>query len=201
MEKGHQYACRCRNEHRFILMRSPENFIVTPKDKKYNSITKIAGTEFVTSTSIEDAKDVSKEAIVVNVPLGYEGIIEVGDEVLIHHNIFRDYYDHNGKMKHSRAFLYDGLYSVIPEELFLIKKQGSWIANLDYCFVKPILDDTISVLDVGNLQHTGTIFISNLHETEAPIGFTPESEYEIEIDGQLYYRMRDRDVCLYNRFD
>ena len=60
-------------------MQSPESFIVTPKEKKYKSGKKFGDVEFETVTSIENAKDVSKEAIVVALPLNYDGEIEVGD--------------------------------------------------------------------------------------------------------------------------
>lgn len=181
-------------------MQSPDSFIVTPKYKKYKSGKKFGNVEFETVTSIENAKDVSKEAIIVTLPLNYHGDIEVGDEVIVHHNIFRDYYDQHGKMKHSRAFLYDSLYTVIPEELFLFKKNGKWQPNLNFCFVEPIEEDSISILDGGHLPHTGRVYLSNTHKSTSPIGFTPESEYEVWIDEKLYYRMRDTDVCIYERF-
>jgi hypothetical protein len=180
-------------------MQSPLNFIVTPKKKRYKT-TNIAGVELHTSTSIENAKDVSKEAIVIAIPKIYDGEILPGDEVLIHHNVFRDYYNQYGKLKHAKSYLYDDLFTVIPEELFLYKKNGEWKPNLDFCFVEPILEDTISFLSEGNLKHTGNIYLSNTHKTKNPIGFTPESEYEIEIEGKVYYRMKDCDIMIYNRF-
>jgi hypothetical protein len=182
-------------------MQSPDSFIVTPKKKKYKSGKKFGNVEFETVTSIENAKDVSKEAIIVALPLNYHGEIEVGDEVIVHHNIFRDYYNQRGIMKHSRAYLYDDLYTAIPEELFLYKKDGKWKANLNFCFVEPIEEDSISILEGGTLPHTGTIWLSNTHKVNEPIGFTPESEYEVWIDDKLYYRMRDIDVCIYDRFE
>jgi hypothetical protein len=182
-------------------MQSPESFIVTPKEKKYKSGKKIGDVVFETVTSIENAKDVSKEAIVVALPLNYTGEIEVGDELIIHHNIFRDYYGHSGKMKHSRAFLYDDFYTAIPEEVFLYKKNGEWKPNDGFCFIEPIEEDSISILEGGFLPFTGTVWLSNTHKTKKPIGFTPESEYEVWIGDKLYYRMRDVDVCIYDRFE
>lgn len=182
-------------------MRSPDSFIVTPKYGKYKEGITFGDVVFDTVASIENAKDVSKEAVVVAVPLNYKGEIEVGDEVIIHHNIFRDYYNQMGKTKHSRAFLYDDFYTAIPEELFLYRKNGEWKANGDFCIVEPIEEDTISILEGGKLPHTGKIVISNTHKVSKPVGFTPESEYEIWIDGKLYYRMKDIDICVYDRFD
>lgn len=182
-------------------MRSPLDFLVTPKHKKYNSTTQIGNVEFTKAVSIENAKDVSKEGVVLAVPHNYNGIIEIGDEVLLHHNIFRDYYDQSGHFKHSRAHIYDGMYHCIEEEIFLVKKGDDWVPNMDYCIVEPVLEDTISLLDKGALAHTGNIYLSNTHKSKSPIGFTPESEYEIEIDGKFYYRMKDSDICLYERFE
>lgn len=180
-------------------MKSTESFIVRPKGKKYKSPKNIGGVDLQTVVSIEDAKDVSKEAIVVSLPLNYKGDINIGDEVLVHHNIFRDYYDQHGNMKHSRAYIYENNYTAIPEEIFLVKKSNYWKPNLDFCIVKPLEDDFISKLDVF-LPHTGIIHLSNTHPVSLEVGFVPESEYEIYINDILYFRMRDSDICIYNRF-
>lgn len=181
-------------------MKAPQSFLVTPKDKKYKQGKQMGDKVFGTVTSVEDAKDVSKEAIVVAIPLNYKGEIEVGDEVIIHHNIFRSYYNQRGKLTFSRAYLYDDLYHAIPEEVFLYKKNGKWKPNLDFCFVKPILKDDLSVLKGKELPHTGTVEFSNTHPLGETIGFTPESEYEVWVDDTMYYRMRDIDICVYERF-
>jgi pectate lyase len=179
-------------------MQAPQSFIVTPKFKRYKSGKQMGDKVFETVTSIEDAKDVSKEGIVIAVPLNYNGEIEVGDEVIIHHNIFRSYYDQMGKLKYSRAHLFDDYFQAIPEELFLYKKEGEWIPNIDFCFVEPVHVDEDSILD-QKLEHTGVIYVSSEHPTGMKIGFTPESEYEVFVDGNMYYRMRNIDVCVYIR--
>jgi hypothetical protein len=181
-------------------MRAPQSFIVTPKHKKYKEGKEMGGKVFETTTSIENAKDVSQEGIVVALPMNYKGEIEVGDEVIIHHNIFRAYYNQQGKLTFSRAYLYDDMYHVIPEEVFLYKKNGKWKPFMDVCFVRPIKEDNISVLEGLELMHTGEVVWSNIHPTDTVVGFTPESEYVVEVDGEKYYKMRDVDICLYERF-
>lgn len=177
-------------------MQAPQSFIVTPKHRRYKEGKKMGNVVFETVTSIEDAKDVSKEAIVIAVPMNYDGDIEVGDEVIIHHNIFRSYYDVQGRMKPSRAHLYDDYFQAIPEEVFLYKKNGEWKPNIDFCFVAPIEVDEDSLLE-QKLEHTGVVWASNEHKEGTRIGFTPESEYEVWVDGLLLYRMRNSDICLY----
>lgn len=177
-------------------MKAPQSFIVTPKHRRYKEGKKIGDVTLAGASSVEDAKDVSKEAIVVAVPMNYNGDIEPGDEVIVHHNIFRSYYDVTGKLKVSRAHLYDDYFQAIPEELFLYKKNGEWKPNEDFCFVAPIKVDENNLLD-QELQHTGVVWASNEHKEGTRIGFTPDSEYEVWVDGLLLYRMRDSDICLY----
>ena len=55
-------------------MQSLFDFIVKPaNNKRYNNTTNIEGLEFITSTSQEDHMFSNREAIVINVPLGYKG--------------------------------------------------------------------------------------------------------------------------------
>lgn len=177
-------------------MEAPQSFIVTPKHKRYNTGKQMGDVVFETVSGIEDAKDVSKEAIVVAVPLNYNGEIEAGDEVIIHHNIFRSYYNQKGKLTYSKAFLFDDYFQAIPEEVFLYKKDGEWKANEEFCFIKPIFGDAEKLLS-QDIEHTGTVYKSNEHPEGMKIGFTPESEYEVWVDDVMYYRMRNVDVCIY----
>jgi len=177
-------------------MQAPQSFIITPKHKRYKTGKEMGDVVFETVTSIEDAKDVSKEGVVVAVPMNYTGEIEVGDEVIIHHNIFRSYYNQHGKLTYARAHLYDDFFQAIPEEVFLYKKDGEWKANLNFCFITPVRVDEDSLLD-QDLEHTGNVFVSNEHPKDMKIGFTPDSEYEVWVDDKMYYKMSDNDVCLY----
>ena len=176
-------------------MYAPFSFIVTPKGKKRYRPANEGG--FATSSSIEFAKDVNRNAIVVAVPKGYDGKIQPGDEAFIHHNVFRIYYNQQGKATNSRCFLYDDLYTVSPEELFLYKQDGVWYPHGDWCYVRPIKEDKISEFKQSRLEHTGIIVMSNEHKEGTIIGFTPESEYEVDFNGETLYRMRNIDICVY----
>ena len=61
-------------------MNSPIEFIVQPKEKRYNNTKEVNGTELVLNTSVEDYRFVSREAIVKAVPLAFETNIKPGDE-------------------------------------------------------------------------------------------------------------------------
>ena len=58
-------------------MKSPDQFIVKSAfNKRYNNTREIGGVDFVVSSSQEDHKFSSREAIVIETPLKYEGPIK-----------------------------------------------------------------------------------------------------------------------------
>ena len=86
-------------------MRSPFYFITKPlKGRRYDNIKKIGDIDFITSVSQEDHMATNRFAEVVSVPLGYKGKIKSGDILLVHHNVFRIYYDMKGREKSGRSF-------------------------------------------------------------------------------------------------
>lgn len=181
-------------------MRSPYKFIVTPLEGKYRTTKQVAGKTLYLTSSIEDAKYVSRLAVVFSVPLFYYGNIKDGDIVVIHHNIFRDYYNQAGKVTISYNTLQyeDKIVFIVEEELIYLYKSedNKWRANNDFCFIEPIrkidnLSNT-SVLD----ERMGIVVYSNELDEGTLIGFTPESEYEFDIDGKTLYRMKNSDICL-----
>ena len=92
-------------------MRAPYNFIVKPlNNKRYNNTQKIGGIDFVTSTSQENHIASNREAIVISLPIIYNGPIHIGDTLLVHHNVFKFYYDMQGRQKSGRSFFKDDLF-------------------------------------------------------------------------------------------
>ena len=75
-------------------MKSPFYFIVKPLEgKRYSNSKKISGVDVITSTSEENHLASNREAIVVATPLGYTGDVSVGDILLVHHNVFKYWWD------------------------------------------------------------------------------------------------------------
>jgi len=71
-------------------MHSIYSFIVSPKKKRYNNEITIGDKTLITNSNVEDHNLVSKQAVIISVPLMYKGDIKIGDEVMIHHNILED---------------------------------------------------------------------------------------------------------------
>lgn len=176
-------------------MKAPRSFIVRPKDTKYVSSKDIGGVKLDVAAGIEDARGVSKNGIIVSTPLIYDGPIKEGDEVIIHHNVFRAYLNSQGKMVYTRAYIYDDLFHVIPEEVFLYKRDEQWVPHLDFCFVTPIREQDRMLQ--RSEERMGYIHLSSQHPQGQKVRFTPDSEYEIWLDDEVVYRMRDKDICAY----
>ena len=92
-------------------MKSPDQFIVKAiGGKRYNNTKQIGGVDFVVSASQEDHKFSNREAIVVETPLQYDGPIQQGDTLLVHHNVFKFYHDMYGRQKSGKSFFKDDIF-------------------------------------------------------------------------------------------
>ena len=184
-------------------MKSLKEFIITPNNgKRFNNTKSVGGVEFITSTDEEDVKSTNREAIVAETPHGYKGAIEIGDIIIVHHNTFRHHYDMHGILVNSTNHFKDNLFSVLEEDFFLYKKpQGEWKANGRYCFVKPIkakktaIDKgSINEPLVGEMKYPNEYLISMGLKQGDTIVFTPDSEYEFNIDEEKLYRVYDHQI-------
>jgi hypothetical protein len=125
-------------------MKSIHDFIVKPIEGRYNNTVKVDEVDLIVNTRIEEFKSVSKVAEVVALPLAIKTNIKVGDKIIVHHNVFRRFYDIRGNEKNSRSFIKEDMYACSPEQIYL---YGANKANLDYCFVKPLVSHDIFSLE------------------------------------------------------
>ncbi len=117
-------------------MKSLYDFIVTPYKSRYDNVRKIGDKTLIINTTIENHRFVSKEAVVVSVPAAYSSPIKVGDKVIVHHNLFRRWYDQKGRERNSSTYFKDDLYFCNISQIYMYNGK----CHLDYCFVKPILN-------------------------------------------------------------
>ena len=175
-------------------MKSLFDFIVTPVGDRYSNKKKIGDKELILNTEISGHEFVNRYATVVNIPVIYEGPIKPGDEVIIHHNVFRRFYDVRGNEKNSKSYFKEDQYFCQIDQVFLYKQNEEWITPDDFCFVKPITKRDKFSTDKeeplkGVVKYLNTC-IANMGISEGDlIGFTPDSEYEFIIDGQRLYRI------------
>jgi hypothetical protein len=182
-------------------MRSPYYFIIKPVGDEYENEVEIAGKKIIVNSTVENHKHVNRLGRVIHIPGRYKGTISVGDIVIVHHNIFRIYYDMKGRPKKSPNYFKDGLYFIDEGQFYLYHNGERWNAVDTYCFVKPIDKENSYLYEEGFETNTGYLVYGNEHLEKLgvkegdKINFTKDSEYEFNIDGELLYRMRTLDIC------
>jgi len=182
-------------------MNSIYSFIITPKKKRYNNEIKIGDKSLITNTNVEDHNLVSKEAIIASVPLAFKTVIKPGDEVMIHHNIFRRWYDQKGNQRNSSSYFKEDLYFCNIDQIYLYKRDNKWNAVEDRCFIKPIKDTNLLTADIEQ-KHVGILKIGNsflealdIHPGDL-VGFKPGREWEFIVDDERLYCMKSNNIVI-----
>jgi len=180
-------------------MQSLFNFIVKPKNERYDNKKYIDGQELLLNTEISDHRYISRVGIVTAIPKSEKTEIQVNDEVILHHNVFRRWYDVRGKEKNSKSYYKEDEYFVTSDQIFLYKRNGKWQAPKGFCFVKPILSNNI-LLNEKEVPLRGIIkYVDkelNDIKKEDLVGFTPSSEYEFIVDGERLYRVPTNSISI-----
>ena len=183
-------------------MQSLFSFIVEPKNKRYENEVDINGKKLIVNTTMDDHKYVSRIGVVKSIPKVGKTDIKVGDEVIIHHNVFRRFHDIRGVEKNSSSYFKEDLYFCYYDQIFLYKQNDQWKAPFDFCFVKPIENKKQFISSekerprVGILKY-GNSFLDAFKVNEGSlVGFSPSSEYEFIIENDRLYRMRTNDITI-----
>ena len=175
-------------------MKSVYNFVVTPKGNRYNNTKKIGDKELIVNTEVFNHQYVNKEAVIVSTPMIGDTDIKPGDEVMVHHNVFRRWHNVRGEEKNSRSYFDEKHYLVNYDQIFLVKYKESfldnnWYAPLGYCFVKPIKDrdkfnTNTEKPNIGIVKYSdGTVEEGDI------VGYKPNTECEFIVDGEKLYRV------------
>ena len=172
-------------------MKSVTNFIIKPKNNRYNNSKKLGDKELILNTEIFTHQNVSRNAIVIQTPTVGCTDIKQGDEVIVHHNVFRRWKDIKGIEKNSKSFYKDDMYFVVSNQIFAYKRKNEWKPVDGFNFVKPIENiDNFSIEReqplTGILKYKDPLL--NLNKDDL-VGFKPNSEYEFIIEGERLYRV------------
>jgi len=182
-------------------MQSLYYFIVKPLNDRYDNTRRVADTDLIINSGIEDHRFISKKAVVVSTPAAYTTKINIGDELYIHHNIFRRWYDQKGKERNSSTHFKDDLYFVSLEQIYMYNLKP----NLDYCFVKPlknqsVLENRKEQPNVGIVKYSNKSLEALKITPGTLITFTPNSEFEFIIEGERLYCMKSNDIALTHEY-
>ena len=185
-------------------MRSLFNFIIKPVDGRYENTDENG---IILNVELQNHEYVSRRGVVVATPTSIKTGIKAGDEVLVHFNVFRRMYDMRGNEKDSKSYFDDEHFFAFPDQIYMYKRKGEWTPICGYCFVRPISPrDNTSINEeeplVGVVHYPDCEMRANGIKRGSIIGFTPNSEFTFIIDGEKYYRVRTKDVCiLYGEHD
>ena len=176
-------------------MRAYKEFIISPIGERYNNSKKIGDKELVLNTEVYNHQFVNRKARVLDIPLLYKTPILIGDEIIVHHNVFRRWHDMKGKERNSKSFWKDNKYIITEDQIFLYKRED-WKAMPNFSFIKPLL--SIDDFDVESERPLIGIvkYSDGTYEKEQLVGFKPNSEYEFIIDGQRLYRVMNNFITI-----
>ena len=176
-------------------MNAYKDFIISPIGDRYNNSVRVGKKELVLNTEIFNHQFVNRLAKIIATPLLFQSPINVGDEVMVHHNVFRRWHDVKGREKNSRSYWKENKYLISEDQIFLYK-QGSWKAMPGYSFIKPLkainkynTEDERPL--IGVIKYSDGAF-----NKEELVGFDPVSKYEFIIDEERLYRVLNKFITI-----
>ena len=184
-------------------MQSLYSFIIQPKNGRYTNEVEVGDKKLIINTTMDDHKFVNRVGIVMSLPLIGDTDLSIGDEVIVHHNVFRRFYNVRGIEKNSSSYFKEDMYFCYYDQIFLYKHGNQWKAPGNFCFVKPILKKEKQIISdekeqkrIGILKYgNSSLEAFKIHEGDL-VGFSPSSEYEFIIDENRLYRMRTNDITI-----
>ena len=177
-------------------MKSVYNFVVTPIGERYNNTKKVGDSELILNTEIFNHQYINRKASVISTPIIGDTDIQAGDDVIVHHNIFRRWHNVKGIEKNSKSYFNESTYFISQDQIFLYKRYWEWKTPKGYCWVKPLkATDQFNIEQEKPLQgivkySDGTVNVNDI------VGFTPNSEYEFVIDGERLYRVFSKFITI-----
>ena len=183
-------------------MQSLFDYIISTENR-YNNKININNKELIVNTEIteRDHHFVNRIGTVIKTPINHKTSIKEGDQVIIHHNVFRRWYDQGNNERNSASFLEENKFIVSPDQIFGYKNEDQWQALPGYCFVKPVFrnDEWSLFTDInlfGELVYSNEELIRLGLSIGDVVGFTPNSEYEFHIEGQKLYRILSNHITI-----
>jgi len=176
-------------------MNAYKDFIISPIGERYDNVKQFDDKELILNTEISNHQFVNRKAKVIATPILFQSPINVGDEVIVHHNIFRRWHDVKGRERNSRSYWEDNKYIISEDQIYLYKKN-KWRAMPGYSFIKPLkaTDEFNNELErplVGIIKYSD----GNFNKDEL-VGVRPDSKYEFIINGERLYRVMNNFITI-----
>ena len=177
-------------------MQALYDYVIQPLGQRYNNEKAIGDKSLILNSEIHNHEFVNRKAVIISTPKNVKTELKAGDIVIVHHNVFRRWYNVKGIEKNSRSYFKENRYFVKHDQIFAYQLAQKWRALKGYCFVKPIKNkDKFSIEKeqplVGIVKYTDGNF-----QAGDLVGFRPNSEYEFVIDGQRLYRVMSKFITI-----
>mgnify|MGYP003631458416 FL=1 len=177
-------------------MQSVFNYLVSPKGNRTVGSKEIEGQTLLLNTDLQNHSYTNRVGTILNLPLVGNEELKEGDDVIVHHNVFRRFRDVRGNEKDSKNYLSEDVYTIQADQIYAFKRNGEWKALKGFCFVKPIKEDKMFSVDFEK-PLIGIVKLGNDEiEKESLVGFKPNSEYEFVIEGQRLYRVPTNSITI-----
>jgi len=180
------------------------SYIVKPVGKRYSNSIDINGKELIVNSSIEDHKYVNRIAEIISLPAFGETELEVGDIILVHHNVFRRWYDVKGREKNSKSYFEDDKYFVQPDQVYAYNRHTNWSRFKErtwkplegYCFVQPFVEE-LSMNRKVEHPNKGVVVYGNEEFNKGDVvSYTPFSQYEFVLEGKRLFRVHNKFITI-----
>ena len=182
-------------------MKSLFDFIVEPYGQRYNNKVKVGDKSLIINTQLETFKAVNNIAKVIEVPASCKTSVKKGDLIMIHHNVFRRWFNIKGEEKNSKSYFKDNLYFVQRDQVYLYKTKDKWKAFDDRCFINPLKNENdidanleqhlIGILKYGN----SSLEALGINEGDL-VGYKPFGEYDFIVNNKRLYCMKSNDIVI-----
>ena len=165
----------------------------------YNNVKIIEGNELLLNTELGNHNYSNRIAKVIAVPTLIDTDIKIGDEVVVHHNVFRRFRDIRGNEKNSRSYYKDNIYFATEDQVYAYKKGERWKSCKGFNFVKPIKETKAFSMDTEK-EGVGVLYFKDPElkglEKGDLVGFRPGAEYEFVIGDDRIYRVPTNSITI-----
>ena len=183
-----------------------ENFLVR-LPKRFKDTIKVNGQELYLDPKFDEFQHRVMQGEVVSVPMRYEKVAEPGDTLYFHHHVVMD--KGQGLRYNDEEIFIVRYHPDTPyaSQAFAVKDEDGIRVLSQWVLLEPIAEDnqlksdTIQIITFEEEENKrGKIAFINETLEEAglrvgdTVGFSKNSDYEIEIEGKKYWRMRFDDL-------
>ena len=173
-------------------MQSPFCFVIEPVGERYNNSVSVDNKSLIINTEIYNHEYVNRRGVGVSCPIAGKYDILPGDDVIVHHNVFRRWHDVKGQERNSKAYFKDNKYIVSADQIFLYNNK----AMPGYSFVQPLVDQNNLSEDKEDPYKGVIVYSDGTYNKDEIVGYTPFSQYEFIINNQKLYRVMNKFITI-----